>query len=234
MIDFQSVTVQFGGLKAIDGLTVQLSAPVCGLIGPNGAGKTTLGNVLSGFVRPQVGSVIVDGQSLLEMTPVQRVRWGLRRSFQTEQVVEDLTVWDNVLAILEQVEPHSARHFATISSVLSFAGLDDIADRTGAQTNLFQRRKLELAKALVGKPKLLLLDEPGAGINEQESEELRRLILGIFAFCGAQVILIDHDVELIKATCSETLVMDFGQKLAVGATLDVLNSPEVRRAYLGT
>jgi len=234
MIDIQNITVQFGGLKAIDSLTVQLTEPVCGLIGPNGAGKTTLVNVLSGFARVQQGRVLIDGDSLLEKSPVQRVRWGLRRSFQTEQVVEDLTVWDNILALLEQVEPQRRQQAEKVALVLEYTGLDAVANALGAHINLFQRRKLELAKALVGAPRVLLLDEPGAGINEQEAAELRTLILGVHALCGAQVLLIDHDVELIKSTCSQTLVLDFGRLLAVGPTLDVLNAPQVRSAYLGT
>jgi branched-chain amino acid transport system ATP-binding protein len=234
MIEIENVTVQFGGLKAIDSLSVQLSAPVCGLIGPNGAGKTTLVNVFSGFARAKTGRVRVDGQSILELSPVGRVRAGIRRSFQTEQVVEDLTVWDNVLAILEQVDSDKRHYAAKLATVLEYTELDTVCNALGSQINLFQRRKLELAKALVGAPKLLLLDEPGAGINEQEAEQLRALILGIDAFCGAQVLLIDHDVELIKGTCTQTLVLDFGQLLAVGPTLDVLNAPQVRSAYLGT
>lgn len=234
MIDIQGVTVQFGGLKAIDKLTVQLTEPVCGLIGPNGAGKTTLVNVFSGFARAKTGRVLVDGKSILELSPVGRVRSGIRRSFQTEQVVEDLTVWDNVLAILEQVDGDKRSYPSKVAAVLDYTELDPVAHALGSHINLFQRRKLELAKALVGSPKLLLLDEPGAGINEQEAEQLRELIVGIHAFCGAQVLLIDHDVELIKGTCTQTLVLDFGQLLAVGPTLDVLNAPQVRSAYLGT
>ena len=234
MIDIQNVTVQFGGLKAIDSLTVQLMDPVCGLIGPNGAGKTTLVNVLSGFARARTGRVLVDGVSLLECSPIARVRWGLRRSFQTEQVVEDLSVWDNVLALLEQVDGDRRQHVAKVADALAYTGLGVVANALGSQINLFQRRKLELAKALVGQPRLLLLDEPGAGINDQEASELRALILGIHAHCGAQVLLIDHDVELIKSTCTQTLVLDFGQLLAVGPTLDVLSAPQVRSAYLGT
>ena len=234
MIDIQGVTVQFGGLKAIDRLSVRLTDPVCGLIGPNGAGKTTLVNVLSGFARAREGRVLVDGESLLERSPVERVRWGLRRSFQTEQVVEDLSVWDNVLALLEQVDSDRRQHADKVARALEYTGLDGVCNALGSHINLFQRRKLELAKALVGTPRVLLLDEPGAGINEQEAAQLRALILGIHDLCGAQVVLIDHDVELIKNTCSQTLVLDFGQLLAVGPTLDVLNAPQVRSAYLGT
>lgn len=234
MISISHLRVQFGGIKAIDDLTVSLNAPVCGLIGPNGAGKTTLVNVISGLVRPVGGQIHVDGDSLLEISPVQRVRWGLRRSFQTEQVVEDLNVWDNVLAVLEQM-PHAGRDAAgEVASVLDYTGLASVATRMGHQINLFERRMVELAKALVGRPRLLLLDEPGAGLNEQEAVRLREAIIGIPAFRQAQVLLIDHDVELITDTCQETLVLDFGRLLALGPTRDVLESPEVRKAYLGS
>lgn len=233
MMEIQALTVQFGGLKAIDALSVRLSDPVCGLIGPNGAGKTSLVNLLSGFVRATAGTVTVNGQALLALTPVQRVRWGLRRSFQSEQVVEDLTVWDNVLAVLEQVDANTQHHAQQVEAVLHYTGLEEVACTLGERTNLFQRRKLELAKALVGAPQLLLLDEPGAGIHEQEAEQLGALIRGAHGFCGAQVLLIDHDVELIRSTCSQTLVLDFGQLLALGPTPEVLSAPQVRRAYLG-
>jgi branched-chain amino acid transport system ATP-binding protein len=234
MIRITGLTVQFGGHKAIDHLDAVLSDPVCGLIGPNGAGKTTLVNVLSGMVQPAAGEVEIDGISLLPLTSVQRVKLGLRRSFQTEQVVEDLSVWDNVRAMLDHV-PQGAESVAyQTAKVLAYTGLTEVATTQGAALNLFQRRMVEVAKSLVGQPRLLLFDEPGAGLNEHESATLRQALLGIHAFCGAQVLLIDHDVALIAATCTQTLVMDFGRLLALGPTNEVLADPAVRRAYLGT
>ncbi len=237
MIRLQDITVQFGGLKAIDGLSAELDAPVCGLIGPNGAGKTTLVNLLSGLVTARSGRVQIDGTDLLALGPLQRVRWGLRRSFQTEQVVEDLTVWDTVRAVLDHV-PAERRHPRAsvadeIAEVLHYTGLAAEAATPGRALDLFQRRMLELAKALVGRPRLLLLDEPGAGLDERESALLRAALRGVHAFRGAQVLLIDHDVDLIAATCPQTLVMDFGRRLALGPTAQVLSDPDVRRAYLG-
>lgn len=237
MIRLQDITVQFGGLKAIDGLSADLEAPVCGLIGPNGAGKTTLVNLLSGLVSARQGSVQVDGTALLPMTPLQRVRWGLRRSFQTEQVVEDLTVWDNVQAVLDHVARAAPGGVADagheVAEVLHYTGLGDVATALGGEIDLFRRRMVELAKALVGRPRLLLLDEPGAGLDERESALLREALRGVHAFRGAQVLLIDHDVDLISATCQQTLVMDFGRRLALGPTAQVLADADVRRAYLG-
>jgi branched-chain amino acid transport system ATP-binding protein len=234
VIHIEDVTVQFGGVKAIDRLDARFTDPVCGLIGPNGAGKTTLVNLLSGLVQASAGNVSLDGTSLLPMRPIERVKFGLRRSFQMEQVVEDLSAWDNVRAVLDHV-PHAADTARQqIGAVLQYAGLTQAATRLGQQLNLFQRRMVEVAKALVGKPKLLLFDEPGAGLTEQESGILRDMIIGIPEQWGAQVLLIDHDVELIAATCTQTLVMDFGRRLALGPTRAVLEDPEVRRAYLGT
>jgi branched-chain amino acid transport system ATP-binding protein len=233
MIDIRGVSVAFGGVKAIDALDARLQAPVCGLIGPNGAGKTTLVNLISGFVTAVTGSLTLDGNELLALPPARRVRLGLRRSFQTEQVVEDLTVWDNVQAMLDHV-PHAlgdAR--GQVRRALEHAGLLDVAAVPGAELDLFRRRMVEVAKALVGGPRLVLFDEPGAGLDERESVVLRNAIASIPERFGAQVLLIDHDVDLISAVCTQTLVLDFGRRLALGPTRDVLADPAVRRAYFG-
>jgi branched-chain amino acid transport system ATP-binding protein len=232
MIVIENLVVQFGGVRPIDHLTASLSAPVSGLIGPNGAGKTTLLNVLSGFVRPVEGRVTVKGQALLELSALQRVRAGLRRSFQTEQVVEDLTVAGNLRAIADHVLPVNDRDLS-VASALAFVRLGAVAATLGGSLNLFQRRLVELGKCLVGAPKLILLDEPAAGLSNEESAVLRELILRIPAEYGAQVLVIDHDVDLIRAMCTETLVLDYGRMLALGPTDAVLASPDVRRAYLG-
>ena len=211
MIEIQGVSVTFGGVKAIDTLDARLEAPVCGLIGPNGAGKTTLVNLISGFVPAAAGTLALDSTEMLTLAPARRVRLGLRRSFQTEQVVEDLTVWDNVQAMLDHV-PHTLGDAAAqVRRALEHAGLLDVAAVPGAELDLFRRRMVEVAKALVGGPRLILFDER----------------------FGAQVLLIDHDVDLISAVCSQTLVLDFGRRLALGPTRDVLADPAVRRAYLG-
>ncbi|WDD95795.1 ATP-binding cassette domain-containing protein [Burkholderia sp. FERM BP-3421] len=232
MIEISNLTVQFGGTRVLDALDATLAAPVCGLIGPNGAGKTTLLNVLSGFLRPRAGRIALDGRPLLDLSVTQRVRAGVRRTFQTEQIVEDLSVHDNVLALAEHVMPPAAAR-DDAARALEQVGLADVAALPGAALNLYQRRLLELAKALVGAPRLLLLDEPGAGLTEAEAGRLRELVCAIPDTNGAQVLLIDHDVDLIAATCTETLVLDFGRRLALGPTRAVLDDPQVRSAYLG-
>ena len=232
MIEIETLSVRFGGIKPIDQLTAMLSAPVSGLIGPNGAGKTTLLNVLSGFVRPVEGAIRLDGQPLLPLSPLQRVRAGLRRSFQTEQVVEDLTARDNLAALADNVAAAGERS-RTTDRALDFVGLGGVAHRLGARLNLFERRLVELGKCLIGTPRLILLDEPAAGLTDEEGARLRDLVLAIPYAFGAQVVVIDHDVELIRAMCTETLVLDYGKRLALGRTETVLADPDVRRAYLG-
>jgi len=232
MLEIHNLVVKFGNVKPIDNVSAVLSAPICGLIGPNGAGKTTLLNVLSGFVTPVSGTLRLDGVSLMELSPLQRVHHGVRRAFQTEQVVEDLTVYDNLAALADNVLPARQRR-ASVDAALEFAGLQALAPQLGSDLNLFQRRRVELGKCLIGQPKLILLDEPAAGLTEEESEHLREMILRIPGQCSAQVLVIDHDVELIRALCSEILVLDYGKRLALGQTQAVLAEPDVRRAWLG-
>ena len=234
MIAIRDLTVQFGAVRPLDGLTAELSASIVGLVGPNGAGKTTLLNVLSGFVRPIAGSIDVDGRPLLPLTPTARVAFGLRRTFQTEQIADDLTAWDNVLALADHVPRGARRADDEVERALRYMGLGAAALRLGAALNLFERRLLEIARSLVGMPRLILMDEPGAGLNEHEAVQLRQRILGIPSAFGAQILLIDHDVDLIAATCEQTLVLDFGKRLALGPTRAALDEPAVRAAYLGT
>ena len=233
MIKIEALTVQFGGVRPLDGLDGEFKAPICGLIGPNGAGKTTLLNVLSGFVTPIKGGVFLDDVPLRSMSPVRRVAAGLRRTFQQELVVDELSARDNIQSIADHI---SARHEAQeqIDRAMAFVGLTPRATVPGRQLNLYERRMIEIGKTLIGKPKAILLDEPGAGLNESETDQLRRLLLRIPETFGAQLILIDHDADLIASVCIETMVLDFGKLLAFGPTRAVLDDPVVRRAYLGT
>ena len=234
MIDIENLTVQFGGVKPIDGLTVTLDKPIVGLIGPNGAGKTTLLNVLSGFVTPKTGSVRVNGQTLTGIAPHQRASMGLRRTFQTDQIADDLTLWQNVEAIADHAGFASgADAAAAVAGAIEYVGLTQRIHRRGSDLSTQERHLAEIAKALIGRPGLVMLDEPGAGLSEVETAHLEQVIRGITAYCGAQVFLIDHDVALIAACCEQTMVLDFGKLLALGPTASVLEQPEVRRAYLG-
>jgi ABC-type branched-subunit amino acid transport system ATPase component len=234
MIEIDNLTVQFGGVRPIEALGVRLDQPIVGLIGPNGAGKTTLLNVLSGFVTPTNGTVRVNGQDVTHVPPHQRAAMGLRRTFQTDQIADDLTLWENVMAIADHAGIGSSRERdAEVARAIDYVGLTRRIHRRGNALSTEERHLAEVAKALIGKPQLVMLDEPGAGMSAAESSHLEAVLKGIPEFCGAQLFLIDHDVELIAACCSQTMVLDFGKLLAVGPTAAVLEQPEVRRAYLG-
>jgi branched-chain amino acid transport system ATP-binding protein len=233
MIKIDALTVQFGGIKPLDALEAQFGAPICGLIGPNGAGKTTLLNVLSGFVTPIKGTILLNNALLLGVSPRRRVSLGLRRTFQQELVVDELTAMENVQAIADHVSADHASARRDVAAALEFVGLNARANMLGRQLNLFDRRMVEIAKTLIGRPKVILMDEPGAGLNEVETEQLRRLLIQIPSAFDTQLVLIDHDADLIASVCVETLVLDFGKRLAMGPTRAVLDDPVVRRAYLG-
>lgn len=234
MIEINDICVQFGGVKPIDGLTVKLTKPIVGLIGPNGAGKTTLLNVLSGFVQPKTGWVKVNGELISGLPAHKRAEFGLRRTFQTDQIAEDLTLLENVQAISDQVKFESrVAETKAIMGAIDFVGLSHRLHRRGSDLSTEERHLAEIAKALIGNPKLVMLDEPGAGMSGAESEHLEKVIKGIPGYCKAQVFLIDHDVDLIAACCNETMVLDFGKLLALGSTQEVLKNPEVQQAYLG-
>jgi branched-chain amino acid transport system ATP-binding protein len=229
MLLARDVTVSFGGVKPLDGVSFELPSGVCGLVGPNGAGKTTFFNVVSGFVRPSRGTIEVDGISVLGMAPHRRSRWGLRRTFQQEQVVHALSAYNNVRVTADEVGADDAQ----VRDALAFVGLRSV-DRAGKELSMLERRLVELARSIVGQPRMVLLDEPGAGLAEEETERLVRLIRQVPERFDAQVILVDHDMELVSAVCSTTAVLDFGRVIALGPTAEVLADEHVKRAYLGT
>jgi branched-chain amino acid transport system ATP-binding protein len=234
MIEINSLTVRFGGVVPIDGMTLAMDVGVNGLIGPNGAGKTTFFNVLSGFVRPSEGAITAFGDDLLAMPAFRRVRWGLRRTFQTEQAVADMTVFENVLLVLEQSSVSSRDRRNDVIEAVEFVGLGTVISRAVGSLGAAERRLVEVARAVVGSPRLVLLDEPGAGLPDEETVALGEVIKQIPDRTGALTILVDHDMDLVGATCSHTAVLDFGHVIAQGATSDVLNDPNVMAAYIGT
>jgi branched-chain amino acid transport system ATP-binding protein len=234
MIEVEDLTVRFGGVIPIDGMSVVFPGGTCGLIGPNGAGKTTFFNVMSGFVRPAAGKITAFGEDLLKIADFRRARWGLRRTFQTEQAIEDLSLFDNVALIHEHShESRSARAQAVLDA-LEFVGLDVPPRMKVGSLGPGARRLVEVARAVVGRPKLVLLDEPAAGLPDDETEHLGRVIQRIPEEFGSLVILVDHDMSLVSACCSMTAVLDFGKLIASGPTAEVLRNEHVIRAYLGT
>lgn len=233
MISIDKLTVKFGGVTALDAVCVDLHATVCGIIGPNGAGKTTFLNVMSGFNTPVEGSITVFNQPLLKMRPHERARWGLRRSFQQEQVADELTVFENVAVMLDALRIDRADRHTMIDAALEFVHLSDLRNHKTENLSSLERRMTEIARCIVGQPRIVMLDEPGAGFSQTEVERLRDVLVGIYDFSGAMTLLIDHDVDLIRATCVETMVLDFGSLVINGKTEDVLEDERVRRVYLG-
>jgi ABC-type branched-subunit amino acid transport system ATPase component len=206
----------------------------CGLIGPNGAGKTTFFNVLSGFVKPAAGGITAFGENLLKMADYRRARWGLRRTFQTEMAIEKLSVYDNVAMIHEHSGAKRATRRDDVLNAMEFVGLEVSPRAKVGELGARERRLVEIARAVVGSPRVVLLDEPAAGLPDEETRMLGEVIHRIPEKFGALVILVDHDMSLVSSCCETTAVLDFGKLIASGPTADVLRNEHVMRAYLGT
>jgi branched-chain amino acid transport system ATP-binding protein len=233
VIEVSELTVRFGGVTSLDGMSLRFEDGTCGLIGPNGAGKTTFFNVLSGFVRPAAGTVHAFGSDLLGMAHFRRARWGLRRTFQTEQAIEELSVFDNVAMIHEHSKLGRGDRRQDVLDALEFVGLGQVAFHKVGVLGAGDRRLVEVARAVVGSPKLVLLDEPAAGLPDRETEHLGEVIRRIPEQTGALTILVDHDMSLVSSCCGTTAVLDFGKLLAAGPTAEVLRDERVVAAYLG-
>ena len=234
MIEIENLTVHFGGVVPLDSLTLTFESGTCGLIGPNGAGKTTFFNVLSGFVRPSAGSVRAFGDDLLAMPHFRRARWGLRRTFQTEQAIEELSIYENVAMVHEHSSRSRSARRHDVLGAIDFVGIAPDPATKVATLGARDRRLVEVARAVVGRPRVVLLDEPAAGLPDEETSHLARVIQAIPDHMGALVILVDHDMSLVSACCGVTSVLDFGALIASGPTAQVLRDERVMRAYLGT
>jgi branched-chain amino acid transport system ATP-binding protein len=233
MIEVSGLTVRYGGVTSLDDMSLTFQSGTCGLIGPNGAGKTTFFNVLSGFVRPAAGTVQAFGDDLLTMAHFRRARWGVRRTFQTEQAIDQLSVFDNVAMVHEHSRLGRSSRRKDVLDAISFVGLDADPDAAVRTLGAGQRRLVEVARAVVGKPRLVLLDEPAAGLPDEETSHLGDVIRRIPEHTQALTILVDHDMSLVSACCETTAVLDFGKLIASGPTAAVLRNDDVIRAYLG-
>jgi branched-chain amino acid transport system ATP-binding protein len=234
MIEVEGLTVRFAGVTPIDDVSLVFPGGTCGLIGPNGAGKTTFFNVLSGFVKPAAGSIVAFGDDLLKMADFRRARWGLRRTFQTEMAIEKLSVFDNVAMIHEHSGAKRSARRADVLAAIDFVGLEVSPKARVGGLGARDRRLVEVARAVVGGPRLVLLDEPAAGLPDEETGHLAAVIQKIPEQFGALVILVDHDMSLVSACCRTIAVVDFGKLIAAGPTADILRDEHVMRAYLGT
>ena len=236
LLQTDDIAVRFGGVHALAGVSLDADeGRITGLIGPNGAGKTTLFNVISGLQAPTRGQVFLDGRDITRKPVHLRARLGLARTFQRLEVFGSLTVRDNVKVAVEMRERFTRRRAdadRTTGELLELAGIAHLADRRADTLSTGQARLTELARALASQPRLLLLDEPGSGLDSSESEGFGRLLLDVAAG-GLGVLMVEHDMDLVMQVCSRIHVLDFGKKIAEGGPDEIRRNPQVQAAYLG-
>lgn len=249
LLEVKNLGISFGGLRAVNEFRLHIEKGcLYGLIGPNGAGKTTVFNLLTGVYRPNEGIILLDGENIVGKRTIDINKAGIARTFQNIRLFKDLTVLDNVKAGL-----HNHHKYSTIEGILRLPkyfkvekemderamellkvfGLDTEADTLASNLPYGKQRKLEITRALATEPKLLLLDEPAAGMNPNETKELMETIRFVRDTFHMTILLIEHDMKLVSGICEELTVLNFGEVLAEGKTGDVLNDPEVIKAYLG-
>ena len=225
------VTVRFGGIVALDDVTLDADPGlVTGLIGPNGAGKTTLFNVITGLQEPSAGRIVLDGEDVTRTKGHERARRGLARTFQRLEVFGSMTVRDNVRVAAEARDRSAGRE---VDELLARVGILEHADRRADTLPTGTARSLELARALATQPSVLLLDEPGSGLNDDETERFGTLLLELAAE-GLAILLVEHDVELVMRVCAWIHVLDFGRVIAAGGPEDIRGNDLVQAAYLGS
>lgn len=249
MLAVRGLTKTFGGTLAVDGVDLDVAAgESVGLVGPNGAGKTTVFNCIFGQVRPDAGTVSLDGHDIGSLATWRRARLGIGRTYQRVEVFPELTVRDHlVVALRVHRRPRGGRlwrdllglsapggdELAAVDAVLDAVGLLDLADVPVAALGLGACRLVELARAVVAEPRLLLADEPSSGLDEQETRELARLLRSLQLARGMGMLLVEHDLTMVEAVVDRVVVMDLGRTVASGRFHEVMGAPAVQRAYLG-
>ncbi len=249
LLEVKNLGISFGGLRAVDEFNITIEkGQLYGLIGPNGAGKTTVFNMLTGVYKPTDGTILLDGENITGKSTIEINRAGIARTFQNIRLFKDMTVLDNVKVALHNHYKYSVltgilrlpKYFKTeklmnekAMEMLKVFELEDKAELTASGLPYGEQRRLEMARALATEPKLLLLDEPAAGMNPNETAELMDMIRLVRDQFGMTVLLIEHDMSLVSGICEKLTVLNFGQLLCEGKTENVLSDPDVIKAYLG-
>lgn len=249
LLEVKNLSISFGGLRAVDDFDLSIKkGQLYGLIGPNGAGKTTVFNLLTGVYKPNEGIITLDGVNVTGLKTIEINKAGIARTFQNIRLFKELTVLDNVKAGLHNHYKYSTiegilrlpRYFSMEAAMneramelLKVFELDGEANYLAANLPYGKQRKLEIARALATEPKILLLDEPAAGMNPNETIELMNTIRFVRDNFDMTILLIEHDMKLVSGICEELTVLNFGRILTQGKTADVLNDPQVITAYLG-
>ena len=249
LLDVKTLGISFGGLRAVDEFNLSIhQGSLYGLIGPNGAGKTTIFNLLTGVYTPDTGKIVIDDKDITGKNTIEINKAGVARTFQNIRLFSNLSVLDNV-----KVGLHNKNKYSTFTGIfrlpkyyrmekemneramalLKIFDLDKDAEVKASNLPYGKQRKLEITRALATEPKLLLLDEPAAGMNPMETAELMNTIKFVRDEFNMTVLLIEHDMNLVSGICEELTVLNFGRILAQGETSQVLNDPEVIKAYLG-
>jgi len=245
VLELKGAARHFGGVRAVDDLDLKVAqGEIVGLIGPNGSGKSTAVNIITGLLPLTAGEIYYQGQPLSRVPTHRRLQLGIARTFQNIRLFGQLSVWQNLWVAQNSPSDRARRGFlsrwlggqkgvrAEIAELLEFAGLAARQDELAANRSFGEQRRLELARALAAKPKLLLLDEPAAGMNHEEIGQLRERILRLRSR-GITIVLVEHVMELVMGVTDRIAVLNFGQKIAEGSPAAIQNDPLVKKAYLG-